>query len=137
MTLADERDLVYPAREMRHNRFNAWRWFSSRGFSGRVASYSMWLLLIAVPVAVLGVLYVWPVLHLFRLSLDRFEFDKGPIDALQVRTYWELLTDPYYMEILAYRPAERHHHTRVCAVRLSGQRLRGRQQGLAANTAGD
>jgi putative spermidine/putrescine transport system permease protein len=68
--------------------------------ASRASRSIAWLTLIAAPVAVFGVLYAWPVLHLFRLSLDRFDPDKGPVAALQVGTYGQLLADPYYLGIL-------------------------------------
>ncbi|WP_457093781.1 ABC transporter permease [Microvirga sp. P5_D2] len=59
-----------------------------------------WLALAGVPLILFLILYVGPVLQLFRLSLSRFDPSIGVIPDFQLSYYIQFLTDTYYLGIL-------------------------------------
>src|SRR5215813_10951474 len=59
-----------------------------------------WFVLAGVPLLIFLMLYGLPVLHLFRMSLDRFDPTQGIIPALQPGYYEKFLSDGYYLSIL-------------------------------------
>jgi putative spermidine/putrescine transport system permease protein len=59
-----------------------------------------WLILAAVPLVLFGILYVFPVLQLFSLSLSRFDPNVGIIPAIDPAYFIAFLGDGYYLGIL-------------------------------------
>lgn len=66
----------------------------------RWRAYRGWLLLVAVPLAVFGLLYALPLFNLVRISFAIYDSKQGSIPAFQLATYGELLRDEFYLEIL-------------------------------------
>lgn len=71
-----------------------------RAMSRRRCPPAAWFLLAGIPLLVFLVLYGLPVLHLFRISLDRFDPNQGILSALQPGYYAKFLGDGYYLSIL-------------------------------------
>ena len=59
-----------------------------------------WLLLIAVPVLVFGVLYCAPVCNLLRLSFATFDTSTGLAHGFRLDRYAALLDDGYFLAIV-------------------------------------
>src|SRR5918994_3267783 len=59
-----------------------------------------WLLLACGPLLLFSIIYVLPILQLFRGSLDRFDPITGSIPDVHIGFYWKFLTDSFYLGVL-------------------------------------